>query len=192
MGIRFIEYDSVGDFYEKAKEVTAACRKKAESEPKKEVNELSPYAKGVLSVWSRSDFGCQTAHVGEFFRLTVKQVTGEDVEFNSKRSPIENEDHSYPVWSVIVPLSISNGADYEIGKPLFVTKKNSSKPFNATHCVKYTVGVRGNYFGGEWRYATDEEVEDYFTSFNKTVKGEPRKISISESIIKIFIDNLTS
>lgn len=145
------------DFVAYSRKITA--EKRAVREAKKaDVGELSAFTKKLQSIWAKSDFGCQRPHVGELFHALVLEIKGEDVVFSAK----ETMDFSYPKYSVIVPLNNPNSHSYPINEPFLVVAKDSLGRAGGLR-MKNT---EGNTHGGEWRYATDDEVTRFFTDMS--------------------------
>ena len=168
MAITITTIETIGDLKEYVKAITAKYRSEREEAPKPE-GPKSEIAKKLLAIWDESNFGCQRPHVAEILRAIVKEVAGEDVEFKSKK---EEDDHSFEKFCAIVPLNNVNRHVYEIGKASIVKMVDS----DGDAILLKDDGENGNYFRGDWRYATDEEIETLFDAFGRK----------SKSIIKHF------
>lgn len=150
--------ENMEDMESYCKSVTAKAREKKEEKKKKEGTvELSVYAKKMLSIWDKSDFGCQRPHVGELFHVLVEAETGEDVSFTARKST--GYIYDYPPYSMVVPLSNPNGHTYPLHTPFLVRETNSD---GSASCAVRIRGDIGNNHGGDWRYATDEEISVFF------------------------------
>lgn len=143
-----VVFETFDDLIAHVKAVTAKAREKADA-----VFEGSELAKKFMSVWDKADFGCQRVHVGQLLHAILQELTGESVDFSSR-----NETAPYPRFAAVVPTGCDNGHDYPIGKVCVI--KDCEDRLAVTES-----GETGNHLTvKEWRYASDEEIDAFFSA----------------------------
>jgi len=120
---------------------------------------------------SRS-FGCKQNTVTAIVNVFIKHMYGEQFIITS-RDAYKDDYYSYPLFSVIVPLESRNSHNYSLNKACMVIKPALRR------CLKHT-GNTGNRHHGEWRYATTEEITEYFEALRTT------KITIENIVLEAY------
>lgn len=154
MAFELMVIDTLDDLKAMVLEQTA----KYKASPEKAKEELSPFATELLAAWEQTDkFGCQQPHVSALLSAIVLASTGEKVTFKGAKS---TADAPRPCTAMTVVKSdrggFRKGETYLVygvdddGDPRVVYHKDGN--FLAT------------YFRGEWKYATDGEIESLFVA----------------------------
>lgn len=154
--------ESLEDFKEAVKKVTARVRG-TEKAPTKPVEDAtvpdSPLVKVIRKNFHRVD-----RDLGPIFSAIVQAIEGRYVSFRDDEADDSDVEYTYPRYSAVVPLEECQDHDYPIGKAFIVTEKDSDG--QAREGIKSTPSDRfGNTHFGEWRYATDEEIDALFSTF---------------------------
>lgn len=154
--------ESLEDFKEAVKKITARVRG-TEKAPTKPVEDTSiPDSPLVEAI--RKDFHRIDRDLGPIFSAIVQAIEGRYVDFKDDEEDDSGVEYTYPRYSAVVPLKECHDHDYPIGKAFIVTKKDSDG--QAHEGIKSTPSDRfGNTHFGEWRYATDEEIDALFSTF---------------------------
>lgn len=161
--LEMVVIETMDELKDYVKKVTAEQRDPV-PEPKEEVV-LSDLSKGLLSIWDKADFGCQHPHMAQILHLLVKQATGEDIHF--KECKVGGKEFFIKRYSAIVLESNVNSHNY--GNKPFILCKNVSNGNEGSSHFRMFDGT-GNCPGlndNKWRFATDEEIDTFFTEADK-------------------------
>jgi len=149
MAVYYVSVESFEDVKEVAKVVTAKGR------AQKEVNPPAPSAIGktLLSIWDKSDLN-KYKGMDKLFAVLAKELGKEELIFPVSKGG----QYDYLKYAMVVPLEARNDHNYLVGKPFFLVDPSER------HGIRQR-GEWGNTHDGEWRYATDEEIDAFFAAF---------------------------
>ena len=143
------------DTVEKLKEYITKRTQKLRDEIKvKKEKPSHPLITAVEEVWPDLDFGCQQDSAKLLVEMIVRSVTGD----KSYELPDE-EEVQYKTLTLVVPQEKKSEHNYPVGEPFLVNSMSDGY----AHGGITVLGKTGNHHHGIWRYATDEEMVDYFS-----------------------------
>ena len=125
MAFEVIRIETIDDLKEHVRAITARVRKTGDAGKEPGVGPKSEMAKSLISVWEKSDFGCQAAHVAQILRVLVREVAHEDVEFRRTDRGDEDVVFDYPRFSAVVPLEHSGSHSYPVGEAFIVNGRDA-------------------------------------------------------------------
>lgn len=122
---------------------------------------LSEKERAIIELTKNENFGCYTEKV-----IDLIAILSPDVDKKIIKKEIGKEDEEeYPpdTGSMVVPLDNPNSHDYKIGTCVLLGEDNRALKRAGSKGNNLPIGTDGIY-GTTWRFATNEEIKDYFAS----------------------------
>ncbi len=142
--------ETLEDFKEVVKKITAKVRGTEVTDAESD----SPLVKAI-----RENCGNVDSDLRPIFSALVEAIEGRKVAFSE-----DGIGYSYPRYSAVVPLEETHSHDYPLNQAFIVRNKDSDG--QAEEGIKATPEDSfGNTHFGNWRYATDEEIDALFATF---------------------------
>lgn len=169
--MEILSVDTIPELVEYVTRRTQKAREEAESQ-KDEKSEKSektkaehPLIQSILEVWDELeiDDGELAESIQKIVKAIIKGITGVEYDLpiptDEDCGNDEDDKYSYLKYTLVVPLENDNDHSYPMKKPFLVVDKDDDG------CAENGITIRGeegNCHSGDWRYATDEEIQKYF------------------------------